>query len=876
MALLLDFDKSWQIQACRVILVLLPDSTNFGMEIMRWWRATIVSLMAACLAAGLFAGFVGWRNDFDLEDIYQHWDLAAVAGALAAVFTLAAYAAACLRYRRVVSRLGGHLGKFRQQPSAQSFVEDLPHGAVELDGLLEPLRDLCASYRKALAQRVKQEESLESMRQALGQLDTAKGQRLTVRGSGSSRNMVARFTPNLFWMTATAALQQFLNCKMTDLNAKPLADIVHKEDMPLLQTIFQEALETGEAHNITLRVLPVNQVNAPERHVAMDVLTRYTEEGKVLHFRCYFVDISDRVRAEQEVRRRTEELSATNDRLRKINSDLERLKESYRDLYHHAPVMFFSLDAMGFLATFNQTLLANLGYARDELWKQPYTALLPPALLGNGNKGENLRQTSAVTHHSPLTREGEVETRWQKKDGTIIDVWIRTVPVEDVQGRFVRSRSAALDVTERNRLANELRARRDELERTNADLRVINRELEEFTSVVSHDLKEPLRTLQAFSGFLAEDFARQLGPDGFQYINHLVQASRRMGALIDDLLTLSGAGKITDDLQSFNMNEIVATVRGDLVDLLVRKEGDLVVEGSLPTVVGDPRRITQLLANLVGNGLKYNTNPKPKVVIGQAGGAKSNGPALNGFHEAGFQPVTLFVRDNGIGIDRRYHEQIFGIFRRLHQPEEYEGTGAGLAICKKIVEAHGGQIWLESAPGQGSTFYFTLPRAPQELTPEPARANRTVRVPGIVLEADKALSRPHLLLVEDMPEMALIVQKLSERAGHRLVWLKTAEEASDYLNNEHPDLVLLDIHLPGMSGVDLCRRLQMLGREQAIALFTQGDKDEAWAQEIGARFILSKELLCSPEAWLARLDEMLAEANAIAAPASRSQELPHP
>ena len=839
---------------------------------MRFRLAIIGSLLAAFGAAGLFAGFVGLRSGFDT--LLASWDLTVLAGILAAVCVFGAHAAAHLRYRRALSKLGQHLGKFRKNPSTQPLGEGLPDEAAELVAFLDPVLGLCDAYRRSLADRVKHEESLESMRHALGQLDMAKGQRLTVRGSGSSRNMVSRLTPNLFWITATPALQQFLHCQMADLNSKPLADIVHKDDMPMVREAFQEALETGEAHNITLRVLP-RQPQDAVRHVAMDVLTRYTDENTILHFRCYFVDISDRIRAEQEVRRRTEELSATNDRLRKINQDLERLKESYRDLYHQAPVMFFSLDAKGLFTTFNETLLIKLGYARDDLWKKPYTALLPPSVLAGDNRPEHSENAPVSAHHSALTREGEVETRWQKRDGAIIDVWIRSVPIQDERGQFVRSRSAALDVTERNRLANELRTRRDELERANADLRLINRELEEFTSVVSHDLKEPLRTLQAFSGFLAEDYSRQLGPDGFQYINHLVQASRRMGALIDDLLTLSGAGKITDDLRTFNMNEIVATVRGDLVDLLVRKEADLVVEGSLPTVVGDPPRITQLVANLVGNGLKYNTNPKPKVVIGEAQGSKALSPALNGFHKAGFKPVTLFVQDNGIGIDPRYHEQIFGIFRRLHQAEEYEGTGAGLAICKKIVEGHGGHIWLESAPGQGATFYFTLPRAPEDqrspIDKQPEDrgsriADRQVQInpASSILDARSSNppAGPHILLVEDMSDMGLIVQKLGERAGHHVVWLKTAEEAWDYLQKEErPDLLLLDIHLPGMSGVDLCRRLQSDGKDLAIALFTQGNEDEAWARQVGARFLLSKDLLCRPEDWLGRLAEIMEELN---------------
>jgi PAS domain S-box-containing protein len=406
----------------------------------------------------------------------------------------------------------------------------------------------------------------------------------------------------------------------------------------------------------------------------------------------------DRAAAELALRLRTEELSRTNERLLRINQDLERLKESYRDLYHQAPVMYFSLDPDGRFVTCNDTLLRSLGYRREDLFGQPYTRLLT-----SESRAHFLRQTDAYQ------RAGEVETRWVRKDGTEVDVWIRSTPVQDEQGRFVRSRSAAQDVTERKRLADELRRRGDELERANAQLRRINRELDDFTHVVSHDLKEPLRTLEAFSNFLAQDYGGRLGAEGAEYINHLLQASRRLGALIDDLLALSRAGRITHPPLPFDPAATVATVRDDLAGLIQQKGATVRVEGPLPPVLGDPMRITPLLANLIGNGLKYNQSPRPEVVLGAlADHAAKGGPAPAG---AGAGLVTFYVRDNGIGIDPRYHEQIFGIFRRLHLRDEYEGTGAGLAICKKIIEAHGGRIWVESEPGQGATFYFTLPAA---------------------------------------------------------------------------------------------------------------------------------------------------------------------
>src|SRR5207249_3136816 len=158
-----------------------------------------------------------------------------------------------------------------------------------------------------------------------------------------------------------------------------------------------------------------------------------------------------------------------------------------------------------------------------------------------------------------------------------------------------------------------------------------------FTHVVSHDLKEPLRTLQAYSHILAEEHAAQLGPDGFGYINHLIGASRRLGILIDELLNLSQAGRITLAPQVCGMIEILATVRQDFVVLLKRKQATLVAEGSLPAVIGDPVRITQLVANLVGNGLKYNQSSHPQVTIGSS-------PCVDDPNR-----VTIFVRDNGIG-----------------------------------------------------------------------------------------------------------------------------------------------------------------------------------------------------------------------------------
>src|SRR5262249_53722112 len=285
---------------------------------------------------------------------------------------------------------------------------------------------------------------------------------------------------------------------------------------------------------------------------------------------------------------RTAELTQANTRLRQINADLQRLKESYRDLYHHAPVLYFSLDSWGQFVAFNETMLRTLGYPREALMGQPYTCLLTPA-----------SRSAFLNNPTALQLPGEIEGQWVKQDGTVIDVLVDTTTVKDADGKFVRSRSAARDVTERRRLTNALHAKAEELGQANAQLRRINQELEEFTYVVSHDLKEPLRTLQAFSNFLAADYGPKLDAEGHEYISHLIAASRRLGALIDDLLTLSRAGRVMNTPRAFDWSDTVGNVLGDLHDLVQRTGAEVRVEGPLPAVHGDPERIGQLLTNLV-------------------------------------------------------------------------------------------------------------------------------------------------------------------------------------------------------------------------------------------------------------------------------------
>jgi signal transduction histidine kinase len=244
-----------------------------------------------------------------------------------------------------------------------------------------------------------------------------------------------------------------------------------------------------------------------------------------------------------------------------------------------------------------------------------------------------------------------------------------------------------------------------------AKLERSNKELQDFASVASHDLQEPLRKVQAFSDRLKTRSAAGLDDSGRDYLDRIQNAARRMQTLINDLLTFS---RVATKAQPFEPVDLTSATRDVLADLEVRIEqtGGHVDLGDLPTVEADPLQVRQLMQNLIGNALKYHRTEEPPVV--KVTGS-TLAPEPNGETEAGRELCQILIEDNGIGFEQIYAERIFTIFQRLHGRNEYEGTGVGLAVCRKIVERHGGSIKARSAPGQGSTFLVTLPvRQPKE------------------------------------------------------------------------------------------------------------------------------------------------------------------
>jgi PAS domain S-box-containing protein len=316
------------------------------------------------------------------------------------------------------------------------------------------------------------------------------------------------------------------------------------------------------------------------------------------------------------------------------------------------------------------------------------------ALLGKSVKEISHPEDRDVTDaQRARIRAGEIESarfekRYIRADGRVIWVDLGVALVRDVFGVPQYEIAIFDDITERKNAEAALRQAHEELKRSNA-------ELEQFAYVASHDLQEPLRMVASYTQLLGRRYESKLDADAREFMAYIVDGATRMKQLIEDLLAYSRVGIKSEDFKPVSSE---AALRRALFNLraAIDESGAVVTHDTMPTVHADEVQLGQLFQNLMGNALKFRSASVPRIHIGVA--EKDS--------EWEFE-----VRDNGIGIEPQYFERIFMVFQRLHNKGEYPGTGIGLAICKKVVERHGGRIWVESRLGEGSSFHFTLPKA---------------------------------------------------------------------------------------------------------------------------------------------------------------------
>ena len=369
---------------------------------------------------------------------------------------------------------------------------------------------------------------------------------------------------------------------------------------------------------------------------------------------------------------------------RRAEEALRESEEKYRSILENIEDGYYEVDLAGHLTFFNDSVCRISGRTKEELMgmnDREYT------------DQENAKKLYQTFNQVYRTGEPRRALDWEviRKDGTPKYMEASVSLRKDSSGKPIGFRGIVRDVTERKRAEEALKEKTEELARS-------NRDLEQFAYVASHDLQEPLRMVTSYVQLLARRYKGKLDSDADEFIGFAVDGATHMWKLINDLLTYSRVGMRGKELEPTDCETILNQSLNNL-KVAIEEKGAVVTHDPLPTVMAESPQLGQLFQNLIGNAIKFRGNEPPRIHVS----ASRNG---NGW--------TFSVRDNGMGIAPEYAERIFIIFQRLHNRKEYPGTGIGLAICKKIVERHGGRIWVESEVGKGATFYFTLPASKGE------------------------------------------------------------------------------------------------------------------------------------------------------------------
>lgn len=380
---------------------------------------------------------------------------------------------------------------------------------------------------------------------------------------------------------------------------------------------------------------------------------------------------------------------------RKKNEEvLRQSEERYRSLVEQVTdYEICMLDEKGKIISWNEGAKKLKGYTNEEIIGKYFSIFYPEEDILNGKPAHEL----AVAR-----REGKYEEEgWRlRKDGSRFWANVIIAAVYNADNLLLGYSKVTRDLTERKEAERALRLSyeryrklADELKITNKELSSANKELEQFTSIVSHDLQEPIRTIKSFLQLMEIKINEGQFNDLNTYIAKSIKASTRMRELILNLLHYSQLGKVEVVKEKINVKEVISEVVQNLKSSIERSNAKIDIETDVETIEGDRVQLIQLIQNLLGNALKFTNADKPEIKV-------------KNYRENGH--IKFAISDNGIGIAENDLNKVFEIFRRLNTKKEYPGTGIGLAICKKIVDRHGGKIWPESRPGKGTTFYFTL------------------------------------------------------------------------------------------------------------------------------------------------------------------------
>jgi PAS domain S-box-containing protein len=542
-------------------------------------------------------------------------------------------------------------------------------------------------------------------------------------------------------------------------------------------------------------------------HVSFSTATLVDEEGNIEGKVATFTDITARRESEQERLELVER-----ERVAQAEAKAER---RFRELLEAAPDAILEIDSEGRVVLANAVAERVFGYTRDELLGEPVELLIPFDL-----RGRHEQHRSAYKAH-PTTRPmgSGLDLYAQRKDGSRFPVEISLSPVKSDDG----SRVSAIvrDVTDRKQtqlkiqalhesFTRELSATNQQLELRNLEVERANRLKSEFLASMSHELRTPLHTIIGFSELLSEELEGPLNEKQKRFMSHIHQDSLHLLELINEVLDLSKieAGRLELHRETFDMaaalHEVLASVRAlgapKSIDIESR------VPGGIP-VHADHVRFKEMLYNLLSNAVKFTPDGgKVWIEATRADGS-----------------VAISVIDTGLGIPPEEHESVFEKFYQVGATTKgvREGTGLGLAITKRLVEQHGGKIWVESEPGQGSRFTFTLPRLQTAIAPE--------------------RDKPLVLIVEDEYTARELLVSYLEPHGYQTATCASADEALRKAVELSPDAITLDLMMPGKNGWKLLREFRKTPQTASIPILVISVLDqEASVQALGASEYLTK------------------------------------
>lgn len=375
----------------------------------------------------------------------------------------------------------------------------------------------------------------------------------------------------------------------------------------------------------------------------------------------------------------------------------------------HAPAPYHVVSAVSLTMTSPTILVVDdSASCRTELEELLRRNGFRPILAASGDEGTRLAKrchpdVTIVDLALPDIGGVELCRQWQA-DPALTDLPVLLISGERTDGEqraegfrcgargYLAKPFSETGLLAQIRLLHQLRQTHEQLLRRNRDLEASNQELQQFAYVVSHDLKEPLRTVTSYCQLLQRRYSDQLNAEAGQCIDFAVEGARRMRSFIDALLTYSRVGRLEPRFEPVDLENLLGRVIAGLRKVIDEKRAVIHID-PLPIVLGNPNMLAQLLQNLTENALRFAGESKPQIRF---------------YGETQGSYCRIAVADRGIGIPSQHTERVFGVFTRLHTRDEYPGTGIGLAVCRKIIDRHGGRIWVESAPGEGTTFYFVL------------------------------------------------------------------------------------------------------------------------------------------------------------------------